>query len=305
MDTELSLIFCCRSERLPERLLQNIEATVGCTYELIVVDNSRQEYSIYEAYQRGYEKSRGEYLAYLHDDILFHTQNWGPLLLEHLQVAGAGIMGIGGRDTLVRVPSSWTVRLPYIHLTQSDKNRTKRKIKHRPNGFNETRAKVIMLDGVMLCMHRKVMDTISFDTQLSGFHGYDFDCCIQSAAAGFQNYVMYNIDIEHFSRGNADINYYKNLIRVFENHAADLPLSVIELSRAEQQVLEIEGLNRLIRKMMVKGFPTGEIMATYAKFCEITGMNERNTIFNRLLIQLQHLVIKLFYKPCDLFIKRN
>lgn len=304
MQPALSLIFCSRSVKLPEKLIQNIQTTIGCDYELVVIDNSQQRFSIFEAYQLGYERSNGIYLAYLHDDIFFHTPDWGLLLIDQLQTPGAGIMGIGGRDMLVRVPSSWTVSLPYIHLTQSGKNGTNRKIKHRPVGFSAKQAKVVMLDGVMLCMHRKVMETISFDTQLSGFHGYDFDICIRAAAAGFQNYVMYNIDIEHFSRGNADINYYRNLIRVFENHAADLPLSIVPLSPTEQQVLEIQGMNRLARKMMVKGFTFDEIIEIRKRFCELTGISSQKTPFIQFLIGIQYIVICILYKPGFLLKKR-
>ena len=301
MHPELSLIFCSRTKQLPDLLLRNIEATIGCDYELIVVDNSQQEYSIFEAYQLGSSRSKGKYLAFLHDDLYFHTQNWGELLKEHLAVPGVGIVGIGGRDTLVRVPSSWTVSLPYIHLTQSDKNRKNRKIKHRPADFSGLRAKVVMLDGVMLCMQSKLMETIGFDTRMAGFHGYDFDICIKSAAAGFQNYVMYNIEIEHFSRGNADKNYYRNLMLVFENNSALLPQSTLPLSLVEQEVLEIQGMNRLARKMIVKGFSFGEIRASYKLFCTITEMQSLTTPFNQLLLGLQFILIRLLYKP---FIKR-
>ena len=298
MQPELSLIFCSRAEKLPESLLQNIDSTIGCEYELVVIDNSQQSYSIYEAYQLGYERSSGIYLAYLHDDVYFHTPNWGLLLKSHLDIPGAGIMGIGGRDTLVRVPSSWTVSLPYIHLIQSDKNGKKRKVKHRPVGFTGSRAKVSMLDGVMLCMPRRVMETIAFDTRMKGFHGYDFDICIRASAAGFQNYVMYNIDIEHFSRGSADQTYYKNLIQVFEKNTMDLPVSTTNLSETEQHVLEIQGMNRLARKMMVKGFTFGEILTVRRRFCEITGISSQITPFNKALLGIQFLLIRFIYKPC-------
>ena len=211
MNPEISLIFCSRNSKLPDSLLENIEETIACSYELIVIDNSEERYSITQAYQTGFERSKGTFLAFLHDDIVFHTPNWGKLLQEHLSTPGAGICGIGGRDTLVRVPSSWKVSLPYIHLTQSDKNGKSKKVKHRPSEFTGKRKPVVMLDGVMLCMDRNLMNHISFDTGLKGFHAYDFDSCIRSSSAGFQNYVMYNIDIEHFSKNQYSVKYNRNL----------------------------------------------------------------------------------------------
>ena len=296
----LSLLICSRAKQLPDRFLQNIDKTIGCTYELIVIDNSENKYSIFEAYQTAYEKSSGNYLAYLHDDIYFHTTNWGLLLVEHLSVPGVGICGIGGRDTLVRVPSSWKVSLPYIHIIQSDKNGTNRRIKSRPSNFNGKRIPVIMLDGVVLCMPRRVMEHVAFDTSLGGFHAYDFDICIRSASAGFQNYVMYNIDIEHFSRGKADRLYYRNLIQVFQNHTKNLPLSTKPIAENGYRQLEKEGLNRLVRKMASKGFVYDEIETTYTFFLRILRSKELNhndsfSLETRWL-KIKIFLIQLFYR---------
>lgn len=281
MNPEISLIFCSRNSKLPDSLIDNIEQTIGSSYELIVIDNSEGKYSITEAYQTGFERSKGTFLAFLHDDIAFHTINWGILLKEHLLVPGTGICGIGGRDCLVRVPSSWKVSLPYIHLIQSDKSGESTKIKHRPTGFTGKRIPVVMLDGVMLCMHRDMMTIFSFDTSLKGFHAYDFDSCIRSTAAGFQNYVMYNIDIEHFSKGSPDKTYYRSLIQVFKNHRKVLPLSVNALNPAQQNKLEISGLNRLIRKMIVKGFNSDEIMKVYTEFNDLIRIKPENSCILR------------------------
>lgn len=305
MQPGLSLIFCSRSAQLSDSLVANIDATIGCDYELIVIDNSRNEYSIFEAYQLGFSRSQGKYLTFLHDDIHFHTPDWGVLLKEHLTVPGVGITGIGGRDTLVRVPSSWTVSLPYIHLIQSDKNGKQRKIKHRPSGFTGKRAKVVMLDGVMLCMNRTVMEQIQFNTSLNGFHGYDFDICIAASAAGFQNYVMYNIDIEHFSKGNANKAYYENLIKVFINHSSHLPVSVINLSPTERQVLENQGIRRLQRKMMVKGFSFDEIITTSEYFSDIIGKNKSISLLSKCLLLLQYFLIVVFFQPSSFQSKRS
>lgn len=292
MNPDISLIFCSRHSQLSEYLIDNIEKTIGCSHELIVINNSEGKYSITEAYQTGFERSKGDFLTFLHDDIAFHTYNWGELVKEHLSVPGTGICGIGGRDTLVRVPSSWKVSLPYIHLTQSDKSGESKRIKHRPAGFTGIRLPVVMLDGVFLSMHRTLMDHFSFDTVLKGFHAYDFDSCIRSAAAGFQNYVIYNIDIEHFSKGSPDKTYYKSLIQVFKNHWKDLPLSVNALNPAQQRKLEKSGLNRLIRKMLVKGFDTDEIMQAYDEFSELISKKQNNTNIFRCKRNLIKTIVK-------------
>jgi len=300
MNPDISLVFCSRQQQLPDALIRNIERTIGCTYELVVIDNSHQNYSISEAYQLGYEKSSGTYIAYLHDDIVVHTMNWGLLMKEHLEVPGAGFCGIGGRDSLVRIPFSWKRSLPYIHLIQSDKNGDHRKVKHRPTGFAEKRAPVIMLDGVVLCTTRKVMESIAFDTQLSGFHAYDFDICIRSASAGYQNYVMYNIDIEHLSRGSMDVNYMRSLISVFKKHQLLLPLSTCYLSASSKKKAEYEGLNRLVRKMTIKGFSSAEIITVYSDFRVLTADDDQIreiSRWNRFIVHLKVRIIRYFVNP--------
>ena len=67
----ISIIICCRIQTINKDLSENIKNTVGCDYELIVIDNSQNSYSIFEAYNLGIERSNGDYLCFIHDDILY------------------------------------------------------------------------------------------------------------------------------------------------------------------------------------------------------------------------------------------
>lgn len=49
----LSLIICSRTPRISEELERNIAETIGCEYELVVIDNSKNKYSIFSAYNQG------------------------------------------------------------------------------------------------------------------------------------------------------------------------------------------------------------------------------------------------------------
>jgi hypothetical protein len=49
---------------------------------LIVIDNSENAYSILEAYNLGIEISKGDFLCLIHDDVLFHTKNWGSIVQD-------------------------------------------------------------------------------------------------------------------------------------------------------------------------------------------------------------------------------
>lgn len=73
----ISLIICSRTPTISEELSTNIAETIGCEYELVVIDNSKNEFSIFSAYNEGVKRSNGDVLCFMHDDILFRTLNWG------------------------------------------------------------------------------------------------------------------------------------------------------------------------------------------------------------------------------------
>ena len=43
----ISIIICSRTERINYDLSENIKKSVGCDYELIIIDNSENKYSIF------------------------------------------------------------------------------------------------------------------------------------------------------------------------------------------------------------------------------------------------------------------
>ncbi|WP_300976913.1 glycosyltransferase, partial [Flavobacterium sp.] len=122
----ISIIICSRTSRLPQSLVENIESTIGCAYEWVVIDNSENRYSIFEAYNLGIQKSNGNYWCFVHDDVLFHTQSWGQILIAIFESDSAvGLLGIAGAKVKTKMPSAWwdcdgeNIRM---HLKQHFKN---------------------------------------------------------------------------------------------------------------------------------------------------------------------------------------
>jgi len=295
----VSIIICSQYESLPDALLQNIADTVGVQYEIIHIANTSNQHSIFSAYNEGIKKSKFAYLCFIHEDVLFRSNNWGEKLAVHLQQPDSGIFGLAGRDLVTRVPASWTVKLPGVNIIQSSSNGRKgTKKRFKPKNFNQTRRAVVLLDGVMLCMKRELMNSIKFDENFDGFHGYDFDICIQSAVKGLKNYVMYDITLEHFSRGNPDVIYYRNLIAIFKKWQAHLPLigtNASEKQKAEITKIEKAGLSRLLRKLARRGFSVGEIKSEINYFAEI--ITARNSKFRNFVIPIEVFLIRLFNCP--------
>ena len=82
-------------------LEKNIAETCGVDYELIKIDNPGIM-GIPKAYNKGAKKARFENLLFLHEDVLFHTQNWGE------NVAGVlSILSILAKATIGIVIFMW------------------------------------------------------------------------------------------------------------------------------------------------------------------------------------------------------
>ncbi len=247
----LSIIVCSRHEEPLPEFANNIQQTVGVDYELIHIDNSENKYSIYSAYNAGVHKAQYPHLCFVHEDVLFQTVNWGEKVLTHLQMPNIGIIGLAGGDVMTRIPAEWWTLNKSIHITHTDKSGLKpEEVLHFPVNFTGIRRSVVLLDGVFLCMKRSFFKDIRFDEILGGFHGYDYDICAQSIVAGFNNYVIYDIDLEHFSTGKMDADYLQKLDLIFRKWEKQLPLFEQHISVNQQKKLLPKLEKRRMKKML-------------------------------------------------------
>ena len=295
----LSIIVCSKNKELKSTFVNNIDKTIGIEYELISIDNSDNSYSICSAYNTGFAKSKYPYICFVHEDVLFHTQNWGERLINHLRATGTGIIGLAGVDLVARVPISWSKLNLNINIIQSDKTGKKETERLKlPKNYEHSKRGAILLDGVMLSISRNLMMKIKFDEKLEGFHAYDLDISIQSAINGYTNYVVYDIELEHFSRGKTNATYYQNIIHIFKKWNRYLPMigkSITNKEREEISSFEENGLQELIKKMIRKGFSTRRIIHETSYFARLIGSKKA-------LKKLKHLhfyifFVRLFNKP--------
>lgn len=103
----ISIVICSRNPGIGDALRKNIEETIGVPYELIVVDNSRNEYSIFTAYNLGVSRCNFDIICFMHDDILYRSDRWGAVTLNHFKDSTVGMIGVGGSRYLSRIPSIW------------------------------------------------------------------------------------------------------------------------------------------------------------------------------------------------------
>jgi len=294
----LSIIVCSKYPVLPVTFLQNIDQTVGVDYEIVSIDNSENQYSIFSAYNLGIARSQYPYLCLVHEDVYFHTQNCGVNLIEHLSIPNVGIIGLAGGNYTGRIPASWSAYEKSINLIQSDKQKKKHERIKVPLDFNKSRREVVLLDGVFLAANKSLFDKINFDETLPGFHGYDTDISIQSTLAGFINYVAYDFIVEHFSHGYESKLYFENLIMIYKKWEKYLPLKGLNIGNKPKEFLvhlEEKRLRRLVHRLIVGGFSSDYIHAEVLHFTKL--LNTPNAYKRLKILKLQIFYTRLFRCP--------
>ena len=197
----LSIIICSRTQTINKDLSENIKNTVGCEYELIVIDNSDNTYSIFEAYNLGIDKSTGDYLCFIHDDILFHTTGWGNsihrIFDEDKQI---GLIGVAGAKSKTKMPSLWWSCPQEDKIASLIQHIPDRETERWNSGFEkEFLVEVAAIDGVFMVMRKD--NRIRFSPEMTGFHNYDLNLSFECEKLGYKIMVTNEILVEHFSLG--------------------------------------------------------------------------------------------------------
>lgn len=242
----LSVIICSRKEKISEDLFENIKITIGYDYELIVIDNIENKYSIFEAFNLGIEKSKGEYLCFIHDDILFHTIGWGKIIFrifnENQQI---GLIGIAGTKIKTKMPSTWwdcPLDQAAVYTIQHYKHKEKVK---KDFGFDKgTNTEVVVIDGVFMAMRKD--NRICFNTEMRGFHNYDLNISFEYIKYNYKIVVTNEILIEHFSTGTINEEWISSTYKIHNLYKNILPLNSnkknidknIEISNAKKFIRE-------------------------------------------------------------------
>lgn len=203
----LSLIICSREPNISNELENNISQTIGCEYELIVIDNSKRKYNIFKAYNEGVSRAKGDIICFMHDDIIYHSNNWGQQVLSYFKAQSLGIVGVLGSHYMPKCPAGWwNTQCQAGQIIQGySKNNdyfTKKIIHNKYDSISNGISNVAVVDGLWFCIPRAIFSQVMFDEKsYKGFHCYDIDICMQVSALGYDVAVSYDILIEHKSLG--------------------------------------------------------------------------------------------------------
>ncbi|MEJ7663695.1 MAG: glycosyltransferase [Hymenobacter sp.] len=160
------------------------------------------KYGICEAYNKGAARSKYSIVCFMHEDIYFHTLNWGQLVVEILADEKIGVLGVAGGTYVADAPGSWNscgseYIVMQIQHTVNGRTQLDRLVPEHGNLFP-----VAAVDGVWMCCRKAVWQDSPFDaTVFPGFHFYDVDFCTRIFPT-HQICVTTAVLIEHFSRGS-------------------------------------------------------------------------------------------------------
>lgn len=217
----ISLIICSRTNILPEKFILNIRNSIGSEYELVVIDNSKSQYSIFEAYNLGIKKSAGDILCFIHDDILFHTEEWGNILQSEFEANPSFVLiGVAGSSVKTQYPTGWwdcETQYKRVNIVQHNKG----KIREDFFGFTDDNLQeVLVIDGVFMAL--KKTQNVLFDTNLEGFHNYDLSLCCNIRDNGGKIGVTKKILIEHLSIGSLNKNWFFSSLSFHKKYSKSL-----------------------------------------------------------------------------------
>lgn len=170
---DISLVCCYTKENMAMDMKHSAEKS-NIEMEFIFIDNRENRFtSAASALNYGFDKSKGDVVIFLHQDIVFEDPKDLNRMYDYLKEHSDTILGAA------------------VNGMSFDNDFTKAK----------------GLDECIVAVNRKVFDIIRFDEiNFDGWHLYCADLCEQANQNGLNVEIM-NSSIKHLSNGNIDKAY--------------------------------------------------------------------------------------------------
>jgi hypothetical protein len=229
----ISIIICSIHPERCEKVLKNISETIGIGYETIVFDNRKEDWGICRVYNHCAEKAKYPFLCFIHEDILFGTQNWGKIIIDFMEkTPDCGVVGFAGGFQAQKNFSSWWAGETRKNVWDgyNGKNDVYLKISYRNHRYSNPDGKsacqVLCIDGLFQFVRKSVWEEIKYDEMtFLGFHFYDTDFTL-SVSERYNNYVLLDFDVFHDSEGHINTEYVKEMFIFQEKWNKKLPKNI-------------------------------------------------------------------------------
>lgn len=280
----LSIIVCSVSPDYLKALEQNINETIGVEYEIIAIDNRERKWPIAKVYNYAAQQAKYPYLFFVHEDVLFHTKEWGEVIEQKLVEPDCGVIGFVGSKVKIDCCSGWPQKLEWIYANYCQRDGAITRVELIGALLNKPFEEVVTLDGFALFVRKDVWGQNKFDEGLlTGFHCYDVDFSLQ-IARNYRNYVCYSqILVEHFSVGSFNALWYMDTVKLYsQKWCTFLPIKTrdMDLSDAQMQeykegysyeflfkLLRVDGVSKECKKQALRDFWNLPFSKKHFKHC--------------------------------------
>jgi GT2 family glycosyltransferase len=262
----ISLIICSRTPALSQKLANNIAETIGVPYEIVLLDNSANTYGICQAYNIGVQQSKYDVLCFMHDDIFYHSKNWGLNVLNHFKTPEVSAIGIVGSPYCTFMPGPWWGSgLIYEHILQANNPETTPALKSNAGSANQRQ--VVVVDGSWFCIEKAAFNKVEFDEKnFPGYHFYDADISMQLYTAGYKTYAIADVLIYHASMGNINNDWINSAFAFQKKWANNLPANCLAQNNKPVFAYEYKTLNGFIWSCHAVGYSNKRIYAFALKY---------------------------------------
>jgi hypothetical protein len=238
-----SIIICSVNERYLAEVKQNIEATIGVPFEILVWDNRVKNIGLASVYNILAAQAQYPFVCFVHEDVVLKTPNWGSILLEVFNAdPDTALIGIAGGRYKAKAYSGWYSGVPdmdFFHVCHQNEIQTLRI--SNANHWSANEANVVCIDGVFMVARHSVWEQVRFDERLlKGFHFYDIDFSLRVAKA-HKVVVTRRIDLVHLTQGGDYGDRWVNSAFMFHHeHSGNLPfyLDKVPVVKHELKVIK-------------------------------------------------------------------
>lgn len=230
----ISIIVCSRHHKIDQKLENNIQMTIGdVIYELIWIDNADNKYSICEAYNEGVLLAKYPYLCFIHEDIVFYSNNWGTMVMDAMTDTNVGLLGVQGCTYFDESTLYWTTSGFKKANTILPGKTEKKKEDDFPIPGND----VVIVDGMWMFTRKDLFQVIHWDEDtFQGFHMYDLDLCMQIISMGMTIRLVDDLWIQHNSYGNWNEDFYQGSMLFHKKWDRCFPVSVMPITADVRRV---------------------------------------------------------------------
>lgn len=281
----ISIIISSKNGYLLNSLKANIELTIGVKYEVIAIQNSEGKMGICNAYNIGAIAAKYPYLCFLHEDIVFHTKNWGQLLINNFKKYNPRLIGILGCKAKTKAPSSvYTYNSKLNRQNQLQKYSDSKIIHCYENPLEEQVSFVSTIDGMFIsCTYEVWNETRFSEDYLKSFHGYDIDFSLKNASKGAL-IVIYDILIEHSSFGDFNLQWIEAQLLVTKKWTRYLPRAAGKITKQSLIQAERSNLEEFLKILIKNNYKKIVILKYLVELIKVSPFNSLNIFILRRLI---------------------